>query len=248
MSDVQVLTGRRWRSFIDDIVAMERDAMGGLGPYEQDWIVTRRSPERVRQLLERARARPDLVCSNSPYAGVVGQPSSNPTSFGANSTNVETNLWTPAIWTPIPANTMQTGQLYTGQAGGIFSTSSAAPTSTWTPRCGQSATPGSNVTLGATTGTTMIASLSNVPWFWNFTLAIRALGLAASGASGTGNGFVCIGGLTTAAGIIQSMGATVASTLDNTAATGLVLSQAYGTNQASNTLQCQWVAPVRSFN
>lgn len=94
----------------------------------------------------------------------------------------------------------------------------------------------------------MIASLASVPFFLEFSLTMRALGLAASGAAGTGNGFVCIGGITTAAGIIQVLGGTVAATIDNTANTGLIVSQTWGTNAAANTLQAQWVSPVRSYN
>jgi hypothetical protein len=94
----------------------------------------------------------------------------------------------------------------------------------------------------------MIASLAAVPWTWIFTLAIRSLGLAASGCTATGNGFIVIGGLTTAVGVVQSMGGTVATTLDNTATTGLILSNTWGTNNASNTVTCQWTAPVVSLN
>jgi hypothetical protein len=249
MTDVLLLTGRRWRSLIDDIIAMERDAMGGLGPFERDWIIHRRSPERVRSLLGRATLEPGIVAQNSTFASPVGLKAAAPSSFPAvASTNVETNLWTPAIWSPIPAGDMTAGTVYKNECGGIFSTSSAAPTSIWTPRVGQSAAPSSNVTMGASTATTMIASLSNVPFFSQFTFTIRALGLAAAGASGTGNGFVVIGGITTATGVVQSIGSTVASTIDNTAASGYILSQTWGTNNASNTLTCQWVSPVYSLN
>jgi hypothetical protein len=94
----------------------------------------------------------------------------------------------------------------------------------------------------------MVASLAAVPWFSTFTFTIRALGLAASGATATGNGFVLIGGLTTAAGIVQSIGSTVATTLDNTAATGYILSNTWGTNAVANTVQAQMVSPVYSLN
>jgi hypothetical protein len=246
--------GREWRSTIDEMIERERSAMGGLGPFERDWLITKRSPERVQSLLRKAAEvakgeMPDVLGVNSPFAAPVGTPGGPPSSFTAvGTTNVETNLWTPAIWSPIPALDMQAGKFYKVEFGGILSTSSAAPTSVWTPRCGQSATPASNITLGATTGSTMIASLASVPFYGTFVLQIRALGLAASGASGTGNGFVCIGGLTTALGVIQVMGATVATTMDNTTATGLIISQTWGTNAAANTLTCQWVTPSRSYN
>lgn len=256
-----LIEGRAWRALYEGLVENERERMGGMGPFERRWVLERCNPkERVRQLIKGvneglARVDHGIIVpvirggASSPFNSVVGQPSANPSSHTAvNTTNVETNLWVPGIWTPIPANDMVTGKVYQGNAGGVLGTSSAAPTATWTPRVGQSATPASNVTMGATTGTTMIASLSAVPWTWQFTFAIRALGLAASGATGTGNGFIVIGGLTTAAGIVQSMGGTVATTLDNTAATGLILSNTWGTNNASNTVTAQWTAPVVSFN
>jgi len=246
--NVEYVTGRRLRALVDEMVDLERARMGGMGPFERDWLMAK-APDGVRRNLRLAGERPDVVAANPPFTSPTGQGVAPPTSFTpVATTNVETNLWVPSIWTPIPANDMQAGKIYQGNAGGVLGTSSAAPTATWTPRCGQSATPSSNVTLGATTGTTMIASLAAVPWCWQFTLVIRSLGLAASGATGTGNGYIVIGGLTTAAGIVQSMGGAVPTTLDNTAATGLILSLTWGTNAAANTATCQWVTPVLSLN
>ena len=51
-----------------------------------------------------------------------------------------------------------------------------------------------------------------------------------------------IGGLTTAVGVVQVMGGTVASTVDNTAAIGMILSLTWGTSQANNTATCQWTS------
>lgn len=257
----EVLSGRRWRNVLHDTIEMERQSMGGLGPFERQWLKerkkTKESVRRMFDLVNDGLAMPyqgKLVPvvkggASSPFASVVGQPAANPASHTAvNTTTSETNLWVPGIWTPIPANDMVTGKVYKIEAGGIFSTSSAAPTAVWTPRCGQSATPASNITLGATTASTMIASLNNVPWYWTFTLAMRALGLAASGATGTGNGFTVIGGLTTALGVVQSMGSTVAATLDNTAATGLILSITWQTSAAANNAQAQFTTPAYSLN
>ncbi len=244
----EIIQGRRWRTLVDEIIDMEREAMGGFGAFER-WKLMDKAPERVHRLLATGREHPGIVAANSPFGSVVGNPSAAPSSFTpVASTNVETNLWVPAIWTPIPANDMQAGKMYEHVCGGVLGTSSAQPTSTWTPRIGQSATPSSNISMGASTGTTFIASLSAVPWFSYFTFTIRTLGLAASGAGATGNGYVVTGGLTTAAGIIQSIGSTVASTVDNTAATGYILSQTWNNSQAANTVTAQMVSPVRSWN
>lgn len=243
-----MLMGRAWRTHVDEIIDREKLAMGGFGPFERARLMEK-APERVHRLLEKARQYPNIVNVTSPFTSVEGQPSAAPASFTAiGTTNSETNLWVPAIWTPIPANSMMAGKVYRLEYGGIFSTSSAAPTSLWTARCGQSATPSSNISLGASTASTMIASLSNVPFYGMLTMVVRSLGLAASGATATGNGFVTIGGITTATGIIQSYGASVPTTVDNTAATGLIISQTWGTNAAANTLTCQFVTPVASLN
>jgi hypothetical protein len=240
-------TGRALRVGVEEMIDWERQHSGGLGAFERDWLVAR-APDSVRRNLRRASRHPLLVGLNGPVTGPEGQPVANPSSYtSVNTTNVETNLWTQTIWTPIPA-TMRAGAVYQGNAGGVLGTSSAAPTATWTPRVGISATPSSNVTMGATTAATMIASLAAVPWGWTFTFTIRALGLAASGASGTGNGMIWIGGLTTAVGVVQSMGGTVASTIDNTITNALILSNTWGTNAAANTVTAQWTAPVVSLN
>ncbi len=250
---VEIIIGRRWRALVDELIDREREMgkqhlRGMLGPMERDRLLAK-APDRIRRELRLAALHPAFVGVNSPFVGPTGQPSGAPSSFTAvSNTNVETNMWTPNIWTPIPTNDMWGGKVYQGNAGGVLGTSSAAPTATWTPRVGQSATPASNITMGATTGTTMIASLAAVPWVWQFTFVLRSLGLAASGAGGTGNGYIVIGGLTTAAGIIQSMGGTVASTIDNTAAVGLILSNTWGTSAAANTATAQWTAPVVSMN
>jgi len=257
---IELLTGRAWRLKCEEVIDMERESMGGMGPMERDWLLTRPISEWKRRLLLGVNdgfvnVKDGQLCpiaiggAASPFASVVGQASAAPTSFTAvNTTNVETNLWVPAIWSPIPANDMAAGKVYKCEAGGVLGTSSAAPTVTWTPRCGQSATPASNVTLGATTASTMIASLSAVPWFWEFTMVIRSLGLAASSATATGNGYIVIGGITTATGVVQSMGGAIPTTVDNTAATGLILSNTWGTSQAANTVTAQYVTPVYSLN
>lgn len=242
---VELVTGRNLRVLVDEMIDRERAFSRGLGPFERDRLLAK-APDRIRRELRLAAQRPQLVGVSPSFQAVVGQPSANPSSYTAvNTTNVETVLWTAAIWTPIAANDAQTGKVYQGNAGGVLGTSSVAPTALWTPRYG---TTTGGVTLGATTATTMIASLSAVPWSWQFTLAIRALGLAAGATAGTGNGYIIIGGLTTAAGIVQSMGGTVASTIDTTTAQGLVLTNTWGANALTNTVTCQWTAPVLSFN
>jgi hypothetical protein len=169
-----------------------------------------------------------------------------PASFTAvTASATETNLWTPAIWTPITANDMRSGKSYICSFGGVFTSTATQGVLTWTPRVGQSATPASNVTLGASNATAPPASLTGQAWYGQFEFGLRTIGLAASGATGTGNGFVIVQGAAAATGVMYVMGGTVATTIDNTAATGFIVSLTISV--ASQSYTCQWVK-LRSAN
>lgn len=155
-------------------------------------------------------------------------------------TVTRTNLWVPALWTSIPALDPQANKVYILRCGGILSTTTGSNTIIFNPTFGQSATPGSNLALGASTTVTLTASLSSVPWYAEFLLGFRQLGIAASGATATGNGFVNIGGAAATAGIVIPIGGTVVTTADHTTAQGLVLDVTWGTASASNTITAQW--------
>lgn len=160
-------------------------------------------------------------------------------------TTTRTNLWSPALWTSIPALDPAPGKAYLLRAGGVISTT-GTPTIVFNPTFGQSGTPASNLALGAST-TWTLGTLSAAPWYAEFVFGFRQLGIAASGASGTGNGFVCVGGASGAVGQSVPMGGTVVSTADHTAAGGLVLDVTWGTASASNTITCQWTL-LQSLN
>ena len=186
MSEPMVVRGRRWRGTLDELIDTEREGRrggpGAVGAVEIHGAGTGTYPSPAPP----RRPHPGLVGLNGIVAP-VGQPSGPPTSFTpVASTNAGDEPLGAAIWTPIGGNTMSAGSMYQANAGGVLGTSSSAPTALWTPRMGQSATPASNITLGATTASTMIASFSAVPWSWQFTVNIRSLGLAASGATGAG--------------------------------------------------------------
>jgi len=159
------------------------------------------------------------------------------------SSTTETNLWNPALWTPINAFDPVPGKAYLLRAGGIISTT-ATPTITFTPRWGQSATPASNVSLGASIALTTGTGLASVPWYAEFLFGFRQLGIAAAGSTGTGNGFVTLGGPAATASQTVAIGATVPTNLDHTTAQGLILSATWGTNSASNTITAQWALLV----
>lgn len=231
----------------DDIVEREIDSGILFGPYHRQRVMST-APERVARHLRMAeKAR---LAGFVPMMGRQGFASMDvndfpPASFTAvTASATETNLWTPAIWTPIPANDMRSGKVYKVSFGGVFTSTATQGTLTWTPRAGQSGTPASNVTLGASGAVAPAASITAGPWYGEFTLGIRAIGLAASGATGTGNGLV-VTHAGTATGTMYVMGGSVPTTIDNTAASGLIVSLTISV--ASQSYTCQWTA-LRSYN
>ena len=177
------------RLTVDDIIARER-ACGVFGPFSQQrWLA--RAPQHIKDHLSRARKFPGVYGASQGFGTMVGNPVYPPSSFTPiTASATETNFWTPAIWTPIPANDMTAGKGYHVKCGGIFTSTGTQGLLTFTPRCGQSSTPSSNITLGASNVTAPPASLTSQAWYAEFTMTIRALGLAASGATGTGILFI----------------------------------------------------------
>ncbi len=232
----------------DPKVIIEREQAAGVlfGPFHRSWLLAR-APEKVRRMLEKATLHPELVgMPASQYTGPEGQVSANPSSFTAvTAATTDTNLWVPAIWTPIPANSARAGGLYNIKFGGVFTSTATPGVLTWTPRYGQSATVATNPTLGASNATAPAASLTAQAWYGEFTATIRALGLAAAGGSITGNGFVVTQGAAAATGTMYVLGGTVAAAFDNTAASGLIVSLLISV--ASQSYTAQWVSPVRSL-
>lgn len=219
---------------LDDIIDRERDCGVLHGPAWQHKYLSR-APEKVRKELELARRFPGIRAVRESLETPI-QNDINPTSFTAVTSISETNLWSPSLWTPIPANDSAAGNSYVVMFGGIYSNrATGTPTSTWTPRWGTSGTPGSNTTLGASIALYSGSALTNAPMFGQFEFTIRTLG---SSGTGIGTGYVWRGGAS-ATGIRQMMGGT-AATIDTTIAGGLVISHTWSAANASNTLTPTW--------
>lgn len=174
------------------------------------------------------------------FAGAYTEPPA--TSFTAvSSFTSETNLWTNIpIWSPIPLLQMRAGAIFECRGGGVYSTAATGPTFVFTARVGTSATPSSNITLGASATITTANAVSAKPWYFQFTFQIRALGVATSTAAGTGNGIIFLGS-SAAVDQVAGIGSTIASTIDNTVSNGFVLSCTCSTASASTTLTTQWL-------
>jgi hypothetical protein len=137
---------------------------------------------------------------------------------------------------------MVPGKTYTLRCGGICQSASAVNW-TFTPRFGVSATPASNLSLGASAvvpaGGTIPASSA---WYAEFHMVVRSLNIAASLATVTGNGFVVWPTTAILAGQVIPMGGTVVTTADWTTAQGLILSATCGTSAGTNSIQAQWMS------
>lgn len=161
-------------------------------------------------------------------------------------TTTRTNLWVPALWTPIPAFDMKPGKAYKLRCGGIIGTT-GTPTIIFNPTFGQSATPGSNIALGASNTITLGSGLSSAKWYAEFTMVCRQLGIAASGSTITGNGFVVVEGASGAVSQLIAIGGTVSTSADHSTAQGLLLDVTWGAASASNTITAQWTL-LQSLN
>jgi hypothetical protein len=130
------------------------------------------------------------------------------------------------------------GKGYILRCGGVIS-ATASPTLIFNPTWGQSATPATNIALGAST-TFTVGTITTAAWHAEFVIGFRTVGLAAAGSTATGNGFVIISGA--AAAVSQSivLGGTVPTTIDQTVAGGMCLDVTWGTAAVGNTITAQW--------
>lgn len=199
-----------------------------LGPYTRE------------DMRRRGIALRDIRADVSRFRGnnILAQPFP-PSSFTAvTASATETNLWTPALWTPIPAFSWGTGSKWELNFGGIFTSTATQGVLTWTYRFGQSATPASNLSLGASNLTAPPASLTNAPFFGFGVCGCRSVGLAAAGASIVGHCFVHVQGAAAATAIDYLAGGTVVATADHTTAQGLIVSLTISV--ASQSYTCEY--------
>lgn len=227
---------------------IEREIACGVafGPFHRHWL-NQRAPEKVRRYLERAAQRPDLVgMPSSPFRGPLLPAQQFPNAnlrTAINTTTTETNLWDPGIMSRIPAYDMQAGRSYTVEFGGVMGTTST-PAISFRARCGtnNSAPPtGTDLGVGPTV---TLGTFTAQPFYGIFTMGVRSIGVAASGTTLTGNGFVVMPAAAAATATPHAMiGGAIPTTVDHTADQGLSVSVIWGTNNAANTLTPQWMNP-----
>lgn len=229
---------------IDELVQMEHAAGVRFGPFHRHWLL-QRAPDTVRRDLENAARFPNLVAAKQGFASTDVRDAATANLRAAiNTTTTETNLWDPGLWGLIPAFDMRPGKVYTVYFGGVMGTT-ATPTIAWRARCGtNNSAPPTGTDLGISP-TVTLGTFSAQPFYGQFILVVRSIGVAASGASVTGNGFACMPAAAAATVVPQTpFGGVVPTTVDDTANQGLGVSITWGASSASNTLTPQWMVPV----
>jgi hypothetical protein len=157
---------------------------------ELDWL--KRDQRKSWKLINGRIARSgDPTMAEGTYGALVAYPpAQNLTAITG--VSAITLLWSPATYTPLPANSVMAPEAYRIAATGVWSSgATAAPTTVWTPDISTTATtPG----LGASSAMVYVISITNGFWYLIGDVTIRT-----AGTSGTAYGmFTLI--YTTAAG------------------------------------------------
>lgn len=224
---------------LDDIVEMEAQRVA-FGPFWRKRYLDR-APERIREQLRRAE-RSAILGVQQGFEGPEGNMAFPGASLRAaiNTTTTETNLWDPGIFAPVPAGTARVGKTYNLNFGGVAGTT-ATPAISFRARWGtNNSAPPTGTDLGV--GPTMTCgTFTAQPWFGFGCFGVRILGVAASGSTVTGNGFVVLPGAAAATTTPICVFGGIVATVDTVSAQGLGVSVIWGTSNASNTITPQWM-------
>jgi hypothetical protein len=174
---------------------------------------------------------------------IIDPPTANIT---VTTSTAATLMWNVAQFSPIHAfdGYKGVGKVYRLCAGGIFTTSSVAPTLILTPSVGQSL-PG--IALGASITQTLPASLTNEAWFMHSIWVVRSLGAPGANSTVMGTGIWNGGGTaaTLASNSTIAFGGTSA-TCDLSIETGIALAATWSTT-ATNAITVHWIT-MQSLN
>lgn len=158
----------------------------------------------------------------------------------------ETTLWNVPQFSPIHAFDAYkgVGKVFRLMAGGIYTTSTVAPTLILTPRVG---TTTSGITLGASVTQTLPASLTNEAWMLHSLWVVRTLGAPGANSTMIGTGSWQGGGAAATAGSGPQIcfGGTSA-TCDLSVETGIFLGATWSTT-ATNAMTIHWIT-MQSLN
>lgn len=175
---------------------------------------------------------------------IIDPPLANLTAITAAS---ETPLWNVPAYSPIHAFDAYkgAGKIYKLTAGGILSTAASTPgTLQINPRVGTSV---GGTTMGASTVTgTLPTSLTNVPWWLEFQMVIRSIGVPGSTSTCIGTGYCQFQSLNTSpvSDFTIFFGGTQA-TADFSLETGITIGWLWSVT--TNSITPQWVS-MQSLN
>lgn len=165
---------RPWRLFNGQLLGGRREAIAE--DLRQAMAIGRGEwKSRMRALVEAGIP----VAAEGTYGALGAYPLSAALSAVTPSTTAETQLLTAAqgaVYLPVPANGVLAPQAYRFVVCGISTTSSTASNYTWTVRAGNSATPASNVSLGASAAIAKTISLTNCFWAVKGDMTIQSVG------------------------------------------------------------------------
>jgi hypothetical protein len=168
--------------------------------------------------------RNEPTALESLYGGLLATPPA--AQISTTSINGEVGIWSAAVYTPIPANTLMVPETFRIAVTGQCTTVATPGNATWTPRIGTT-TGGS--ALGASNAIAVTASITNSYWHLVGDLTCRTVGPTTTAtAIGTfllHHKFGAAGAGAVDAGGIVIFGNTVA-TFDSTAAQGLFMGMA----------------------
>lgn len=150
-------------------------------------------------------------------------PTANQTTVAA---AADTILWDAANLTPIPANTIIAGQVFVVTAWGVTTTAvTGGQTLVVTPRFGTAV---GGTSLGATASMPIHAVVAtNIPWHLQMFVHFRTIGasgLATCGGSMRARSIIGTAATTNSSDAVFGTGSTTATTVNTTAASGLVVS------------------------
>lgn len=225
--------------------AIEREQAAGIafGPFHRQFMLDR-APEKVQRILEEMRRTKDvgLLCSEQGFADMAYRDFATANLRAAiNTTTTETNLWDPAIHAPRPVGSIRSGKAWALTFGGVMGTT-GTPAISFRARCGtNNSAPPTGTDLGV--GPTMtLGTFTAQPFHGQGVFGCRTIGVAASGATVTGTGFVICPGAAAATTVATCVfGGAIPTTIDDTVAQGLSVSVIWGTNNAANTLTPQFL-------
>ncbi len=225
--------------------AIEREQAAGIafGPFHRQFMLDR-APEKVRKILDEMKrnAHIGLEASEQGFADMTYRDFATANLRAAiNTTTTETNMWDPAIHAPRPVGSVKSGKAWALTFGGVMGTT-ATPAISFRARFGtNNSAPPTGTDLGV--GPTMtLGTFTAQPFHGQGVFGCRTIGVAASGATVTGSGFVvCPGAAAATTTPICVFGGAIPTTIDDTVAQGLSVSVIWGTNSASNTLTPQFL-------